>query len=176
MRRRARRSTPACRRSTAALTCGLSPAARGSRPGFLGRGRNVRSVKSPFRRRSARSCKRALPAPACPSPVVAPHGPLVVADRMMPGTARERNANPRAGTALAPVFGCASRTRPSSERDSQRLCNLFRDHSQWPCHDSSDLLLVRIFHRVAAFAGRCRPAHPLSLDLPGQADANRCPT
>jgi hypothetical protein len=44
---------------------------------------------------------RALPALSCPSPVKAPHAPAVVPERKMPGAARERTANPRAGTALA---------------------------------------------------------------------------
>src|ERR1700735_1901156 len=41
MRGRIWRGQLACRRSTAALTCGLSPAARDFRPGFLGRGKNA---------------------------------------------------------------------------------------------------------------------------------------
>ena len=40
-RPRTLRDALACRRSTAALTCGLSPAARDFRPGFLGRGENA---------------------------------------------------------------------------------------------------------------------------------------
>jgi hypothetical protein len=39
---------------------------------------------------------RALPAPTCPSPVAAPHRPLVVAVRMMPKAARERSVSFRA--------------------------------------------------------------------------------
>jgi hypothetical protein len=42
---------------------------------------------------------RALPARSCPSPVAAPHTPVVMPASMMPGAARERTANPPAGTA-----------------------------------------------------------------------------
>jgi hypothetical protein len=48
---------------------------------------------------------RALPALSCPSPVAAPHAPVVMPASMMPGAARERTANPPAGTAPAPPHG-----------------------------------------------------------------------
>jgi hypothetical protein len=48
------------------------------------------------------AAKRALPAPACPSPGNAPPGPVVMPVSMMSKAARVRTANPRAGTALAP--------------------------------------------------------------------------
>jgi len=48
---------------------------------------------------------RALPALSCPSPVAAPHAPVVMPESMMPGAARERTANPPAGTAPAPPHG-----------------------------------------------------------------------
>ena len=63
--------------------------------------------------------KRALPALSCPGPVKAPHAPAVVPEDMMPKAARERIANPRAGTALAPPFGLASREAPLDERDGR---------------------------------------------------------
>ena len=43
------------------------------------------------------------------------------AGRMMPKAARERSANPSAGTALAPPSGVPSRWRPLHERDSLNL-------------------------------------------------------
>ena len=58
----------------------------------------------------------ALPTPACPSPVNAPHGLLVVAASMMPKAARVRVVTPPAGTALAPAFGSTSRRRPYRAR------------------------------------------------------------
>ena len=44
----------------------------------------------------------ALPTPASPSPVTAPHASVVMPRSMMPRAARVRTANPPAGTALAP--------------------------------------------------------------------------
>ena len=48
--------------------------------------------------RERRSCAvtRALPAPACPSPVAAPHAPIVMPASMMPEPARERSVSLRA--------------------------------------------------------------------------------
>src|ERR1700676_2680633 len=74
----------ACRRSTAALTRGLSPLSLSFRPGFLGRGRHHSFAR------------RALAAPTCPSPVDAPHAPAVVPASMMPEAARERTVSFRA--------------------------------------------------------------------------------
>ena len=48
---------------------------------------------------------RALPVPPCPSPENAPPAPAVVPASVMPEAARERIANPHAGTALAPSSG-----------------------------------------------------------------------
>ena len=42
----------------------------------------------------------------------------------MPKAARERIANPRAGTALAPPFGLASREAPLDERDGRLVSAL----------------------------------------------------
>ena len=67
------------RRSAAALARGLSPLSLSFRPGFLGRGRQFAFAR------------RALPAPACPSPEKAPPAPAVVPAGMMPKTARERS-------------------------------------------------------------------------------------
>jgi len=47
--------------------------------------------------------RRALPVPACPSPVDAPHRPAVVPVGMMPEAARERIVTPPAGTDHAPA-------------------------------------------------------------------------
>ena len=71
--------------------------------------------------------KRALPALSCPSPVKAPHAPAVVPADMMPKAARERIANPRAGTALAPPFGLASREAPLDERDGRFVTEIGTD-------------------------------------------------
>ena len=73
--------------------------------------------------------RRALPALACPSPVEAPHTPAVVPESMMPGTARERFAKPRAGAALAPLSGVPSRRRPRASKIA--LCNQIRYKSQY---------------------------------------------
>lgn len=89
------RSTLACRRSTAALIHGLSPVARGSRPGFLGLGRSAVPLAPPSGGRSDAVCA-GVTRPTCPSPVVAPDRALVVASCMMPGTARERTVSFRA--------------------------------------------------------------------------------
>ncbi len=89
-----------------------------SRPGFLGLGRSARSCKpAPTGGRRPCAVTRALAAPACPSPVKAPHTPAVVPERMMPGTARERVTSPRAGAALAPFQGVSSRRTSLDERD-----------------------------------------------------------
>ena len=64
--------------------------------------------------------RRALPAFSCPSPVEAPHASAVVPKGMMPGTALERFAKPRAGAALAPLSGVPSRRRPRMSKVSDR--------------------------------------------------------
>jgi len=69
-----------------------------------------------------RAAKRALPAPACPSPVAAPHGPVVVPASMMPGAAPARVASPRGSTALAPHHGSHPECVPRLERDLS-VCN-----------------------------------------------------
>jgi hypothetical protein len=48
---------------------------------------------APTGERKPRAVSRALPAPACPSLVAAPHAPVVVPASMMPGTARERSVS-----------------------------------------------------------------------------------
>ena len=100
--RRAPRSKAACAalrlraRSSAGVPLRLLPEGRWSqrlsfRPGFLGRGRSVRSGKpAPTGERKSSAVTRALPAPACPSPVNAPHAPVVMPASMMPKAARER--------------------------------------------------------------------------------------
>jgi hypothetical protein len=98
-RPRADRSALASRRSTAALTEVSRPRLFDSRPGFLGRGSS-----------------RALPALSCPSPAAAPRAPAVIPVDMMPRAARERTANPRAGTAPAPRSG-VPREHVPCERD-----------------------------------------------------------
>ena len=45
----------------------------------------------------------------------------------MPKAARERIANPRAGTALAPPFGLASREAPLDERDGRLVTEIGTD-------------------------------------------------
>ena len=60
---------------------------------------------------------RVSPAFACPSPARSAQTGLF-AGRTVSRAARERSANPRAGTASHSAFRHASRTRPSSERDS----------------------------------------------------------
>jgi hypothetical protein len=73
----------AYRRSTAALARGtFVPLA--AAPGQASW--DVAAISRPFAR-------RALPAPACPSPVKAPHAPAVVPASMMPKAARERNVS-----------------------------------------------------------------------------------
>jgi len=99
MRRAPFWSAHACRRSTAALASGsISSQRLGFRPGFLGRGLNGRYPPSP------------VPAQGCTS------HPGRNAGRHDAQAARERTANPPAGTALAPTTQCASAPCPSPER------------------------------------------------------------
>jgi len=87
------------------LPSGLSPVGRNSRPGFLGRGRSVRSCKpAPTGGRRPCAAKRALPAPACPSPGNAPPRPVLVPASMMPEAARERSVSFRARAPLSLRF------------------------------------------------------------------------
>ena len=117
-RRRIRRDALACRRSTAVLTRGLSPLSLSFRPGFLGRGRSALSGKpAPTGERRRCASKRALPAPACPSPGNAPPAPAVVPASMMPEAARERIASSARGHRTRSVFGLPSQSRPLHERD-----------------------------------------------------------
>ncbi len=120
--RKARRGA-ACRRSTQRLLPGgLSSQRLCSRPGFLGLGKSARSCKpAPAGGRRPCAAVRALPAPGLPSPVNAPHAPVIVPASMMPGTARERIVTPPAGTALAPPPGNTSRRRPVRELDSCKV-------------------------------------------------------
>ena len=100
MRRAPFWSAHACRRSTAALASGSISSQRLSfRPGFLGRGLNGRYPPSP------------VPTQGCTS------HPGHNAGRHDAQAARERTANPPAGTALAPVTRCASAPCPSKEGD-----------------------------------------------------------
>src|ERR1700733_11872528 len=93
------------RRSTAVLTDGLSPAARDFRPGFLGRDKSADLERSPFRGQNRTQLVRALPALIYPSPVDAPHRPVVMPVCMMPEAARERRVSfrPRAPHSLRPI-------------------------------------------------------------------------
>jgi hypothetical protein len=59
---------------------------------------------APTEGRRSRAAKRALPAPACPSPGKAPPTPAVIPARMMPGAARERSVSPRARAPLSLRF------------------------------------------------------------------------
>ena len=86
------------------LPSGLSPLSLSSRPGFLGRGGSASSYQARPNRgaKDSRAAKRALPAPACPSPGNAPPGPVVMPVSMMPEAARERSVSfrPRAPHSL----------------------------------------------------------------------------
>jgi hypothetical protein len=89
---------------------------------FPGTWQDARScMAAPTGGRRPCALTRALPAPACPSPGKAPPAPAVVPAVVMPEAARERMANPRAGTALAPPCGMPSARPPSIERDSSTV-------------------------------------------------------
>ena len=97
---RAVRSALICRRSTAVLAQGsISSPGLSVRPGFLGLGLRGRYPPSP------------VPVQGCTSHPG--HG----AGRHDAQAARERTANPPAGTAPRPTFQLASERRPLSERD-----------------------------------------------------------
>ena len=68
----------------------------------------------------------ALPTPASPSPVTAPHASVVLPRSMMPRAARVRRAKPPAGTALAPPQGLPPGSVLPRERDSP-ACNYISD-------------------------------------------------
>jgi hypothetical protein len=80
--------------------------------------------------------RRALPAFACPSPGKAPPAPAVVPESMMPGTARERFAKPRAGAVLAPLSKVPSRRRPRVSKVT--VCNMISDECQVTCRCIGD--------------------------------------
>ena len=146
---RARRSAHACRRSTAALTSGnISPRRLGFRPGFLGRGLNGRYPPSP------------VPAQGCTS------HPGRNAGRHDAQAARERTANPPAGTALAPTTQCASAPCPSPERG---LC---RNRNGDDCQGVSPKLVRRSLtprHNVrftpVSSTGQCNTSRSLSAGV-----------
>ena len=72
--------------------------------------------------------RRALPAPTCPSPVEAPHGPVVVPVSMMPEAARERTVSFRARAPLSLRFREYPRPKASlDERDSRLVTELGTD-------------------------------------------------
>jgi hypothetical protein len=120
-RPRLQQEAHAYRRSTAALTCGLSPAERDFRPGFLGRGENADLSRSPFRRQHRTQLMRALPAPACPSPVAAPHRPVLVPVYMMPEVARERFAISARGHRPRPRAAICLRDRSFHVSEIRRI-------------------------------------------------------
>ncbi len=62
---------------------------------------------------------RALPGRSCPSPETAPLASVVMPRGMLPGAARERMANPPAGTALAPPLRPAFRKGALNERGNR---------------------------------------------------------
>jgi hypothetical protein len=71
--------------------------------------------------------RRALPRFSCPSPAEAPRAPVVVPADMMPEAARERTANPPAGTAPAPRSGVPREHVPHM---SEMVCLLKDDHGE----------------------------------------------
>ena len=100
--------------STAAHPAGcarLSAFHRGSRQGAFAPFAQLQA-RLPGTRSQDALAGRALPVPTCPSPGNAPPAPAVVPASMMPEAARERIANPRAGTALAPSSGLPRGSRP----------------------------------------------------------------
>jgi len=95
----------------------------------------------------------ALPTPASPSPVTAPHASVVVPRSMMPRAARVRRAKPPAGAALAP-----RPDMPSGRVLSERvwpLCNYISDNCQWSGDDYFGSTFAE-HHRRAARSGRDR--------------------
>jgi hypothetical protein len=100
MRRALLRSALVCRRSTAVLAQGsISSQGLSFRPGFLGRGLHGRYPPSPVPVQGSTS------------------RPGHNAGRHDAQAARERTANPPAGTALAAMTRCASAPRPSRSED-----------------------------------------------------------
>ena len=97
-------STLACRRSTAALPGDVGTSPSSFRPGFLARGALRPGSNSCATAGTAGTlARRALPAPACPSPVAPTAGHS--AGGVIPKAAREQFARLPAGTALAPYVG-----------------------------------------------------------------------
>ena len=85
---------------------------------------DARSGKpAPTGERRPRALTRALPAPVCPQSRERTSQTGRSAGRMMPKAARERTANPPAGTALAPPSGVPSAEGvPYTERNSLKAC------------------------------------------------------
>src|SRR6202034_387884 len=101
---------------------GIIPSQRLSfRPGFLGRGLHGRYPPSPVPVQGSTS------------------HPGRNAGRHDAQAARERTANPPAGTALAPMTRCASASCPSTEREL--WCNRHRDQCQYKSDTKSSLPL-----------------------------------
>jgi hypothetical protein len=97
-RQRALRSTLVCRRSTAVLTHWLPPLRATSGQASWDVVRAFDPVRPPQPGGGDQAqLLRALPAQTCPSPVAAPHRPLVVAACMMPKAARVRDVTPARG-------------------------------------------------------------------------------
>jgi hypothetical protein len=116
------RDAHAYRRSTAALPSGLLIQRCQLQAMFPGTRISAGPVTSPFLGQSRRSfCGRYPPSPV---PVQrAPRGLVRSAKRLMPEAARERFASPPAGTALAPMYRCASGTGPSLSENQRAQCN-----------------------------------------------------
>ena len=110
-------------RELAQTSCGGALASRRS-TAALARLLHLTQLQARF---SGTRSKRALPALSRPGPVKAPHAPAVVPEDMMPKAARERIANPRAGTALAPPLGLASREALLDERDGRLVTEIGTD-------------------------------------------------
>ena len=75
------------------------------------------------RKDHAQTIAGVLPALTCPSPVSSSQTGRRAGRAGPPGAARERGANPRAGTALAPHSGLPSGRRPSSSENWSRNRN-----------------------------------------------------
>jgi hypothetical protein len=117
---RADRSALTCRRSAAALAVGaFAPLAQ-----FQARLPGTRLLPQRF------FARRALPVPACPSPVEHPTRRPIGPAGMMPRTARARLASPHASTALRSTLRHAFRKASLGERRFFE-CNRNRDIRQW---------------------------------------------
>jgi hypothetical protein len=153
-----------------------------------GRGRAIRGALA-YRRSAADSPKawqplarlqarlpgtrssRALPALSCPSPVAAPHTPVVMPKSMMPEAARERFANPARGHRTRSAIRLASGMRPSmSENVLAR--NGYGDGCQirsldWRCCGPYKPLKIihflRMDHRICSPPRALRPQRKIDL-------------